>query len=138
MSDWFRGLAELKGNGLIAFNRELFKAALRRHEGKAVLILRPVEEFRTPAQNRYYWGVIIPVLNAHPLFKAWTEEQLHDGIKEKFLSELDPATGLTKVGSTKELKKSGEFSAFKEAIQQWAAEKLDIYIPDPNEDLEAA
>lgn len=137
MSDWFRGLATVKA-GEVAFNRALFKAALKKHSGPAVLILRPVEEFRTPAQNRYYWGVIVPVLKAHPLFKTWTEEQLHDGIKEKFLSTVDPATGLVKVGSTKELKKSGEFSAFKEAIQQWAAEKLDIYIPDPNEDLEAA
>lgn len=138
MSDWFRGLATLNGEGLISFNRDLFKTALKKHKGQGILILRPVEEFRTPAQNRYYWGVIIPVLKAHPLFKEWTEEQLHDGIKEKFLSTVDPATGLIKVGSTKELKKSGEFSAFKEAIQQWAAEKLDIYIPDPNEDMEAA
>lgn len=132
MSDWFRGLATLE-RGQISFNRELFKKALAKHSGGAVLILRPVEEFRTAAQNRYYWGVVVPELQAHPSFRDWTEEQIHDGIKEKFLSTVDPRTGLVKAGSTASLTKE-QWSKFKDAIQQWAAEKLDLYIPDPNEE----
>ena len=136
MSDWFRGMATVE-RGQISFNRELFKRALKAHSGNAIVILRPVEAFRSPAQNRYYWGVVIPKILAHPKFKLWTEAKLHDGLKEKFLSRLDPETGLTALGSTAELTKA-EWSEFKEAIQQWAAETLDLYIPDPNEDVEAA
>lgn len=135
MSDWFRGLVSIE-RGQISFKRDLFRDALKKHHGQAVLILRPVEEFRTPAQNRYYWGVVVATILGHPKFKDWTDDQVHDAIKEKFLSRYDPSTGLTKVGSTKDLKKHGEFSAFKEEIQQYFAEHLDLYIADPNEDVE--
>ncbi len=133
--DLFRGLSLVKDGGLPDIDRERLKKALAKFSGQVVLIVRPVEKFRSLAQNRYYWSVIIPAILAHPKFREWTEEQLHDGIKEKFLARLDPDTGLTKAGSTANLSPF-EFSEFKDAIQLWAAEMLDLDIPDPNEQLQ--
>lgn len=134
MTDLFRGISRVVAGKLPDLDKDKFARALSRAHGRCVLIVRRVEEFRSTAQNAYYWGVIVPTLLEHPLFREWSEEQLHDGIKEKFLARLDPLTALTKAGSTRELSPQ-EFSAFKDAIQQWAAEKLDLDIPDPNEEL---
>ena len=87
---------------------------------------------RSTRQNNYYWGVVIPTLLADHRFKKWTDEQLHEGLKEKFLSHLDPVTGLMVIGSTTD-NDTLEQEQYHDRIKQWAAETLDVYIPDPNE-----
>lgn len=87
---------------------------------------------RSSNQNAYYWGVLLPTILADHRFKKWSDEQLHDALKEKFLSHIDPVTGLLLIGSTTD-NDTLEQEQYYDRIKQWAAEALDIYIPDPNE-----
>ena len=67
-----------------------------------------------------------------------SKEQTHELLKYKFLKrEFITSDGdiLQSVGSTTELS-TIEFSEYKESIQQWASEYLNIIVPDPNEQIE--
>jgi hypothetical protein len=96
------------------------------------IVVKQQRPQRSGRQNNYYWGVVLPTLLADHRFKKWTDEQLHDALKEKFLSHLDPVTGLMVIGSTTD-NDTLEQEAYHDRIKQWAAETLDVYIPDPNE-----
>jgi hypothetical protein len=87
---------------------------------------------RSNKQNNFYWGPFIGAFLADHRFKKWTPEQVHDALKAKFLSTIDPVTGLLEIGSTTE-NDTLEQEQYHDRIRQWAAESLDIYVPDPNE-----
>ena len=57
---------------------------------------------------------------------------MHDALKEKFASRRDEKTGLLIVESTAKMD-TVRFMKYYDDIQVWAAEFLDVYIPDPNE-----
>jgi hypothetical protein len=65
-------------------------------------------------------------------FGGYTKDEIHDALRKEFLSKIDPATGLTKIKSTTDLS-TIEFNEYYAAIQRWASEFLNIYLPDPNE-----
>ena len=95
---------------------------------------------RSLKQNDYYHGVVIPMVRSG-LYDVGYELRptgVHEFLKYLFLDDeiIDEITWTytTKEGSTKELT-TKEFSEFISKIQQWAAEYLNIYIPDPNEIL---
>ena len=86
----------------------------------------------------YYFKVVIPSvqLGLYDTGNDLTKEETHDFLKDRFLQVefLDEQTWTyrTEMGSTKELP-TKEFRKFIDRIQQWAAEYLNIYIRDPNE-----
>jgi hypothetical protein len=95
---------------------------------------------RSLKQNDYYHGVVIPMVRSG-LYDVGYELRptgVHEFLKYLLLDDeiIDEITWTytTKEGSTKELT-TKEFSEFISKIQQWAAEYLNIYIPDPNEIL---
>lgn len=111
------------------------------HDGKRVKItIEKAKKTRSVEQNRYYWGVIIQMIKQRlrELGNLFSEEQVHDLLKYKFLKEsvLLNADGeyIDRIKSTSELSTS-EFMDLIAQVQQWASEVLDIYIPDPNEEL---
>lgn len=95
---------------------------------------------RSPQANRYWWGVCLHLVSEHT---GYTPEELHDWAKTQFLPKhLVFADGNGEIvgdyvlgGSTRKLNTT-EFYAFVERFRQWAAETLDVAIPDP-EPLEA-
>ena len=95
---------------------------------------------RTSPQNRYYFGAIIPIVQdgLKAVGVTMSKEQTHELLKYKFLKrEFITSDGdiLQSVGSTTELS-TIEFSEYKESIQHWASEYLNIIVPDPNEQIE--
>jgi len=95
---------------------------------------------RTSKQSRYYWGAIIPIVQdgLKAVGVTMSKDQTHELLKYKFLKrEFITSDGdiLQSVGSTTELS-TIEFSEYKESIQQWASEYLNIIVPDPNEQIE--
>ncbi len=95
---------------------------------------------RSDQQNKYYWSAIIPIVKEglKGVGIEMSKEQTHELLKYKFLKrEFITSDGdiLQSVGSTTELNKV-EFSEYKESIQQWASEYLNVNIPDPNEQTE--
>lgn len=97
---------------------------------------------RTSAQNRYYWGVCVSMIHAElqNLGNEVSPETVHDFLKNRWLTPepisnsdgeqignvLPSTTLLTRV----------QFMEYLEAIKAWAADTLNIYIPDPNEEWE--
>ena len=106
----------------------LFYEFLAKNEGKDIeLTFKPYRPIRSNNQNKYYWGVVVPML-ANEL--GYTNEEMHDALKYKFLRE-DYDNGLSKVTSTTELN-TEDFNHFITMVQVFASE-LGIIIPDPNQ-----
>lgn len=93
---------------------------------------------RSKAQNDYYYAVVVARCAAK---LAHDEKFTHELLKAQFLPHEMAAKGLNGVlmnglvigGSTTKLNKL-EFIDYLETIVGWAAEKWDLYIPDPDPD----
>lgn len=95
---------------------------------------------RTSPQNRYYHGVIVPMVceGLRELGNDVNNDETHDILKALFLSkdvELPGGEVLPVPGSTRKLS-TEEFNQLIEKIQRWAAEYLSITIPDPGEQIQ--
>jgi len=135
-------------DGKLRRNRKTLTDAIQAFEGKEVLItIERKRSKRSNEQNRYYWGLVIPLIQdrLNELGHRYTKDQTHENLKmwmadyapDVMLTEITlPDTGqtLTSVKSTTELTTSG-FMEYKAAIQQWAVEMLGLDIPDPEEQL---
>jgi hypothetical protein len=127
------------------YNRPLFDEEVRamsREKDLAVTIeVKMKKRFRSDVQNAYYWGVVVAMVSERlrELGHEVDRDLTHEFLKGRFLySELtDPTTGevMRIPRKTSELA-TEEFIEYLEHVKQFAAETLDIYIPDPNEQLE--
>lgn len=142
----------MKHNGVITpqgalriHNRPLFEEEVRamsREKDLAVTIEVKVKKYRRSNEfNNYYWGVVVAMIveRLRELGHDVDRDLTHEFLKGRFLySELtDPSTGevMRIPKKTSELA-TGEFMEYLEHVKQFAAETLDLYIPDPNEQLE--
>jgi hypothetical protein len=97
---------------------------------------------RTLSQNRYYFGVVVPLVKEGliELGHEVSMEETHDFLRSKFnyLEIVDENTGQVEriPKSTTGLTKQG-FSNYIERIQQFAAEFLNIVIPEAGKQLKA-
>ena len=142
----------MKHNGVITpqgalriYNRPLFEEEVRamsREKDLAVTVeVKVKRRFRSDVQNAYYWGVVISMIvdRLRELGHDVDRDLTHEFLKGRFLySELtDPTTGeVMKIPRKTSELATGEFMDYLEHIKQFAAETLDLYIPDPNEQLE--
>lgn len=103
--------------------------------GKFILEISKAGKRSNP-QNRYYWGLVVPVIQKglYDLGHDLTKEETHEFLKAKFNSEelINETTGevLPIPRSTTRLNKT-DFSTYLEKIQQFASEFLNIFIPSP-------
>lgn len=134
-------ISEVK-NGSLTRNRNLIKDAIVTFEGKQVVI--KIEKFkkkRSTQQNRFYYGVIIPIVQ-NCLKEAghiMTSESTHDLIKLKFLKEtlfVNETTGevIERIKSTTELSTS-QFMDLLAEINNLTFEYFGVSLPSPNDDL---
>jgi hypothetical protein len=94
---------------------------------------------RSMQQNRYYWGVVIQMLSE---YTGFVPDEMHDVLKAKFIpKKLALCDGNGEVqdefvlgGSTRKMNKN-EFGEYVESIRRWAAETLDLVIPDPDSEM---
>ena len=136
-------------NGKLARNRQQLADIIASFEGKEIeIVVDRYREKRSNAQNRWYWGVAVPLvqLQLRDIGHQFGKEQTHEFIKyevaQKDASVIVEETVIESTGeiihrikSTTELS-TFEFSQFKDVLQQWAAEAMDLVIPDPNEQVE--
>lgn len=128
MNPVFRGI--VRQGKKIYDNPSGYLVQLSKLEGKRFEeILRIEKKDRSNQQNKAYWGIIIEILSDH---LGYEREETHDAMRQKFLSHIDEKTGLTVIRSTTSLS-TIEFNEYYAQIQRWAAEFLQVYIPDPNE-----
>ncbi len=134
--------------GKVTRNRSKLSETIAAFEGKNVTIsIERTRNKRTNLQNRWYWGVCVPMVQdrLRELGELLSKESTHDLLK-MVVMKIDPAlivdeiiiedTGesIERLKSTTELTTT-EFMAYKEHIQQWAIQSLDVDIPDPEEQL---
>lgn len=108
--------------------------------GKEVVItIEKKKSKRSDPQNRYFHGVIIPIVKSALLDLGFEEAKSSEWVKDfiKFnclIKEYISAEGevIKSLGKTSQLTKS-EFADMVADVQRWAADKLNIYIPDPGE-----
>ena len=103
---------------------------------KLDIIIRKHKSKRSDEQNRYYWGVVIPILADY--FGHDNAEDLHAELKLKFnpvSSKLDPNII---IGGTTTKMSTVEFMAaedsYVERICRWAAMEYSIFIPPPKKE----
>jgi hypothetical protein len=118
----------VKKGKFIPADPSAFRLDFAKREGKKVEVsVDPPKKHRSLNQNRYYWGIVIDIISGATGFEP---QEAHDAMRYKFLTDM---TGdLPKVKSTTELS-TVEFLDYVAQIQQFGAEFLEVYIPDPNE-----
>jgi hypothetical protein len=103
-------------------------------EGKKIIVsVRRFSKDRTPPQLRYYWAVPVRLISQHT---GYEEGEVHAILKQMFLKTVN-ADGYEYVKSLSAIARqvdTTEMNELKEKIQRWAATKLGLYIPDPNEE----
>lgn len=116
--------------------------AVASFEGKdCIFSIEKVKKTRSNNQNRYYHGVIIPIVK-NCLKEAgyiMNNDEVHELLKLKFLREvlfIDENTGdvTERVKSTTELSTSA-FMDYASDIRQFTLEYFNTDIPEPNEEI---
>jgi|688.fasta_scaffold707253_2 hypothetical protein len=134
----FQGKVDDKGQ-LRIINRKLFDDAMMNLCGKDITIeIEKKISKRSHPQNAYYWSGVVPVIREAliNLGHILTKEEVHQFLKMRFLkTEICNSDGEIigeRTKSSTELTKS-QFGDYIAQIQQFAAEILGVYVPDPNE-----
>ena len=93
---------------------------------------------RTNQQNKYWWSGVVPLvrqgLKDAGYNEVKTNEDAHEVLKALFLKKHisnGDGVALEMSGSTTELS-TIEFNELIANVQQWAAEFLNVIVPDPN------
>ena len=118
-------------NGNVIFRKEdkesYAKHLSKLHDTDCVCEITERKKFRTNPQNRYYFGVLIPII------AEWSgnkKDEVHEYLKAKFL--FDKSGKIPRIKSTTELS-TKEFSKYWEEITLFFAESFQVVIPAPND-----
>ena len=131
---------QVRGNAM----RAVQAAAI---DGDAILVVRiePEEKKRTLRQNKYLWGVVYKTIvdndpgyfvndavdSLRKTARLSAAEVVHEFCKARFLPSADlPGLQITVAPSTAKLPRK-EFQEYVESIRRWAADELQVFIPDP-------
>ena len=129
-------------NGTLTRNVNLIKDAIQTFEGKQIIIkIEKAKKKRSTQQNRFYYGVIIPIVQncLKEAGHVMTNESTHNLIKLKFLKEtlfVNETTGevIERIKSTTELSTS-QFMDLLAEINNFTFDYFGVSLPSPNEDL---
>lgn len=137
----FRLVNELvRGNAI----RALQSAAIG---GDEIMVVRiePEEKKRSAQQNKYLWGVVYKTIvdndpgyfvndavdSLRKTARLSAAEVVHEFCKARFLPAADlPSLQITVAPSTAKLPRK-EFQDYVESIRRWAADELQVFVPDP-------
>lgn len=87
---------------------------------------------RSDRQRKYYFGVVVSLISSHT---GYSKEEVNELLKLKFnLKEIQDIDGKwIKFGGSIEKERKGRVEEIYAAIRQWAAENMDLSIPEPHE-----
>lgn len=110
-------------------------------DGDYILTIEKRKKKRSVEQNRYYWGVVVPLVKSGLNDTGWrmTTDGTHEYLKNEFniIEVVNERSGevIKTIGSSTEMSTSQMMDYFAK-ITEWAAEYLNVNIPDPNEQLQ--
>ena len=123
-------------------NRKAFIADLKRFAGKSVeIVVKLKRSTRSSQQNRYYWGIVVPLVMqglielGHDVNKQDTHEFIKANFNYEEIVNKDTGELFRMTKSTARLNKN-DFGVMIEKLKVFASEYLNVYIPEPNEDLQ--
>ena len=129
----------IRGGRLVIHDRKAFDSAVKglKDGWEVDLEVSRFRATRSLQQNRYYHGVVLRAITEYTGIDSAT---LHDLLKVKFLSREEAVVNaageivdkVTLGTSTRGLTMD-EFTAYIEQIRVWAAEKLELDIPQAHE-----
>jgi hypothetical protein len=125
-----------KGSPKIIFNnRQIFDEELKDLSGDIVITISEGRGKRSDRQNKYYWSVCCKLISEHT---GYTSEEVHEFLKEKFLTDKHK---IVIGGEEREIESATttrlttkEFEVYCENIRRFAAQELNINIPEPGEE----
>lgn len=97
------------------------------NKGKFILEINKSKSIRSLNQNRFYWGVVLPILSD---FFGYSNEEMHQICATTYLRYEKDGKEFTKSTTKLDTK---EFENYLEKIRQWASSEHGIHIPLPNE-----
>jgi hypothetical protein len=117
----------IENHKLVVADREGMEKWISHLNGKSVqVVIRRYRKGRSLAQNRWYWGVIVPLMADHC---GYDDEEMHSALRMRFLMKYE---GLVPtIRSTTDLS-TVEFSEYCEKCIRLGAE-MGIVIPTPDE-----
>lgn len=124
---------EVENKGAI---RKLFQEL---KDGKWLLEIAQYNK-RSDPQNRYYFGIVIPLVREgiKHLGHQLTKEETHDFLKSRFHSQeiVNEDTGeVIHIPRSTTIMNKEAFSNYIAEIQRFAAEFLNVVIPDPGQQM---
>jgi|TARA_R100000700_G_C3160137_1_gene136432 hypothetical protein len=125
-------IAKVKDGKLFFGDDKKWEQDLSRHNNKfIVVVVERYEKNRSLNLNNYYWGVVVDII-ANEI--GDDKQSIHEILKKQFLTEKELRDGEwhEKVTSTTSLT-NREMVMYIDMIKMWAANDLNIYIPDPLE-----
>lgn len=121
-------LASILKGKLVFNNPEPFDRYLYSLNGKSVeVVVRLPRKDRSYKQNRFLWGICYELISEAT---GYTREEIHDSMRMMFLRDEDRKIPTLKSTTTLSTLEMNEYWA---RIQQFAAEKLNLIIPDPSQ-----
>ncbi|HEX2594728.1 MAG TPA: recombination protein NinB [Rhizomicrobium sp.] len=136
MSDWPLIIQAQLVNGRLKVNRNrLRKLLATRRDCELEIVIERKHATRSLAANAFYWAGVIGTISE---YTGYTPEEVHEFCKARFLPKKvtladkngEVAEEIVIGTSTTKLNKL-QFGEYIEAIRQWAAETLDLNIPNP-------
>lgn len=132
-----------EGGKLKIHNNTSFVLDLMEFAGKKIRLTIERAAKRSNPQNSYFHGVVIPIVKAHLLDLGWKEAKSSEWVKNyikfncliKEVTNVETGETIKSLGETSGLSKS-EFADFIADVQRWAAQELDLIIPDPGQVLD--
>ena len=136
--------ADLDADGQMSERKRMeVRNALKMYAGKRVVFsVERKYNKRSNSQNRFFHGVVLPLIGEALIESGYNEARSHEWVKDFVKVNCLTQDVVTEEGQvfksirrTSELTTS-EFNDLIATVQQWASENLGIYIPDPGEQIE--
>ncbi|MFA6058921.1 MAG: hypothetical protein WC756_12035 [Taibaiella sp.] len=135
-----RGRIDEGGKMFITNSQHIFKWLKGHREKEIRLTIEEFGEKRTSPQNRYYRGVVVPMVRKalNDFGNEMNDEETHDFLKSKFsFKEIMLPNGVLEKAPISTTKyDTVAFMTYISKIQKFASEELFICIPDPDPNWE--
>lgn len=123
--------------GTLNFDNPIyFEQTVQELEGKKFeLELREMKSKRSDRQNRYYFGVLLPIFGD---YFGMDKEETHEALKFEHLRHvINDKNGNphVTVKSTTKLS-TNEFEDYMEKLRRWGAQEFGLNCPSPNEPID--
>lgn len=123
---------QVNSKGMIpkAASEDIRKELLHYANKRITLTIEKYYKQRTSQQNRYLFGVAYKLISDHT---GYTPDEVHDLLAKKFIGKKTIKIGSETVETHETSTKlsTTDFMAYIASVQRFAAEELDVYIPDP-------